>query len=377
MAGTVADCSWRRSSAEEIEDDLAALWREAARDRAISRAVMSNLVVFAGRSPAIDPETECPRRNHDVEDVVRRHPARVILLHHEPHAAAPGSADPLPAVHVGVLTFGPEDARYGVEQIVVRSVCGEAALPSIVRRLIRGDVPTSVWWREDLSDVRPLRSLVTMGRQLVYDSREWTDVRGGLAALRPIVAAPGAAFQPDLADLNWRRLAPVRQALAHVFESQTGAGQSAVDAGQSAVGAVRVRCRPDEEALAWLLAGWVDVVVGRAGPTAESKGPELRAAESKGPELRAAGSKAPGLHVDLRLDVGAGELLTASFGDDLRVRVDDRRVAVDGPLAVAPFTVPMRREAEAQAVASELRVLTADTMLRDVLAALAARLIGG
>src|SRR2546423_374179 len=75
------------------------------------------------------------------------------------------------AAHVGVLAFGPPDARYGVERIVIRSACSDAALPSIVRRLMLGDVPTSVWWTDDLSGTRPLGPLVTMGRQLLYDSR--------------------------------------------------------------------------------------------------------------------------------------------------------------------------------------------------------------
>ena len=82
---------------------------------------------------------------------------RVIVLDHErghAHASGPFAAG------VGVAMFGPDQARYGVEQIAVQSDCAEDSLPSIVRRLLRGDVPTSVWWTEDLSRVPPITAIV-------------------------------------------------------------------------------------------------------------------------------------------------------------------------------------------------------------------------
>ena len=173
MANAVADRVWRPSAPDRIDADLTALWREIARDGPVSRAVMSNLVVYC-RCPADrDIDLASPPAGIPVEGVASHHPARVILLHHDPDA--PDAQRPL-AAHVGVLIFGPPGARYGVEQIVIRSACSEAALPSIVRRLMLGDVPTTVWWTEDFSGTRPLTSLVTMGRQLVYDSRRWRDV---------------------------------------------------------------------------------------------------------------------------------------------------------------------------------------------------------
>src|SRR4051812_46286961 len=41
---------WRASTAETIDEDLATLWREVAREAPVSRAVMSNLVVFRARA---------------------------------------------------------------------------------------------------------------------------------------------------------------------------------------------------------------------------------------------------------------------------------------------------------------------------------------
>ena len=137
MANAVADRVWRPSAPDRIEADLTALWREIARDGPVSRAVMSNLVVYC-RCPADrDIDLASPPAGIPVEGVASHHPARVILLHHDPEA--PDAQLPL-AAHVGVLIFGPPGARYGVEQIVIRSACSEAALPSIVR-------PADAWRR--------------------------------------------------------------------------------------------------------------------------------------------------------------------------------------------------------------------------------------
>src|SRR6185295_5295199 len=244
MATTVGNRASRASEAGSIDADLAAVWREIARDGPVSRAIMSNLVVFCRRIAGKDVDLALPPEGVPIEDVARSHPARVILLYHDPDVPGDAASGAPIAAHVGVLTFGPPDARYGVERIVILSACGEAALPSLVRRLMLGELPTSVWWTEDLSDTRPLAPLVTMGRQLLYDSRRWRDVRRGVLALAPLLEDP---LGPDLADLNWRRLLPVRQALAHAV------GSSGTSTRQSLT-SVHVRHRRGEDALAWLLA---------------------------------------------------------------------------------------------------------------------------
>ena len=62
-----------------------------------------------------------------------------------------------------------------------------------MRRLVLGDLPTSVWWTEDLSQTPPLTELATMGRQFVYDSRQWRDVRAGIATVAGLLEHPHAA----------------------------------------------------------------------------------------------------------------------------------------------------------------------------------------
>jgi hypothetical protein len=330
---SVANRAWRPSAAGTVDDDLAALWREIARDAPVSRAVMSNLVVFCRRAVSDEVDLTAPPEGVPIDDVARHHPARVILLHHDPDATG-GRALLAPAAYVGVSTFGPPDAHYGVERIVIRSACDEAALPSIVRPLILGDVPTSVWWTDDLSGAPPLAPLVAMGRQLLYDSRQWRDVRQGVLTLARLMTLP---FGPDLADVNWRRLLPVRQALVHACKSCDRAKRPRLTS-------VHVRHRQGESALAWLFAGW----------------------------LSDAGSSPP-ITVDEDSDL-ADDVLTAVFDDGLRLRLGIHRVSVDDPLGPAPFAVAVPQESAAEAIAAELHVLTHDVSLHRALRALVERL---
>src|SRR5438874_751586 len=196
MAAALIDRLWRESSPDAVDRDLATLWRDVGREGPIARALMANLVVFRESAPDVETDLSSPLPDVPVDEVSGRHPSRVIVLRH-----SRGRADPCApvAASVGVLTFGPPQSRYGVEHIAVRSACATASLPSIVRRMTLGYVPTSVWWTDDLSEVTPLEPLVVMGRQLLYDSRRWRDVR---RAVRRLAALLGASHSLDLADLN-------------------------------------------------------------------------------------------------------------------------------------------------------------------------------
>jgi glucose-6-phosphate dehydrogenase assembly protein OpcA len=325
MAGTVAERMWRTSAPEAIEADLAALWRElASGDVRIARAVMSNLIVFRDRTAPADAEPAAIAAGLPLEDVASRHPSRMIVLE-QCHDAMPDA--PL-AAGVGIVTFGPPHARYGVEQIVVRSACPEASLLSILRRFVRGDLPTTVWWTEDLSNAPRLEPFVQIGRQLLYDSRGWRDVRRALTALWPAIAER----RIDLADLNWRRLAPLRRALIHARGPVTSEAWQRGD--------VRIACAPGEDAAAWLCAGW------------------LRSAR------REKGATSPAVEIGARREA----LLTVSI-DRLTATLTSRSVEIDGPPA-GPMVVAVPIETHADAIAAELRTLAGDTALVAALRAL-------
>jgi len=328
MAGAVAGRAWRTTTPEQVEADLAALWRDlAAGEARVARAVMSNLVVFRDRMAAAGADPETVLAGLPLDDVASRHPSRMIVLEHcrDQAAAAPFSAG------VGIVTFGPPQARYGVEQIAVRAACPDASLLSILRRFLRGDLPTTVWWTEDLSAAPPLDAFIEVGRQLLYDSRQWRDVRRGVAALAPLLTEE----RIDPADLNWRRLEPLRTALAHVR------GPLSSTAWQRA--SVRIVAAEGEEPLAWLCAGW----------------------------LRAARRDAARVEVAVRTASAGGSAdaaLSVSV-DELTATLTPRGCTVAGP--TPPLVVPAPIESRADAIAAELRSLARDTTLVSALRALA------
>jgi glucose-6-phosphate dehydrogenase assembly protein OpcA len=325
MAGAVADRVWRDSSPESIDADLAALWREIGQsDVTTARAVMSNLIVV--RAPSGDRTAlSAIAADLPLDDVAARHPSRTIVLEHcdENRPSAPF------AVAVGIVTFGPPQARYAVEQIVVRSACPEPSLLSILRRLVRGDVPTTVWWTEDLSDRPPFDPLLTVGRQLLYDSRGWGDLQRGLAAILPLVDNG----RVDLADLNWRRLAPLRRALVHAHGPVKG------DRWRDA--RIVVGHAASETAAASLIAGWL---------RGERHGDPLEITM----ERVATSDLAP------TLTVAAGGVTAA---------LTSRAVHLSSASA-PPLVVAVPQESHAEAIAAELRSLSPDRTLLSALRAL-------
>jgi glucose-6-phosphate dehydrogenase assembly protein OpcA len=325
MAGTVADRAWKMSTPESIEADLAALWRELAGGSArIARAVMSNLIVFRGRAAPPGADIASIAADLPLDDVAARHPSRMIVIEHcdDKTPGAPFAAG------VGIVTFGPPQARYGIEQIVIRSACPDASLLSILRRFVRGDLPTTVWCTDDVSAHPPPEPLLEVVRQLLYDSRRWRDVRRGAAALASIAGRRGI----DVADMNWRRLTPLRRALVDA--------RGPLDEPTWRETGIRIAYVPDEEALAWLCVGWL-----------RSEGLPNVSLESP--------ASVPGEHQPI---------LTLRAGD-LTARLTDRTVDIVSASA-SPLRVGIRVEAEADAVAAELRTLTHDASLVAALQAL-------
>jgi glucose-6-phosphate dehydrogenase assembly protein OpcA len=330
VAGTLKR-TYRLSAPDTVDADLSRLWTEAGRATPVARAQMANLVVFCEHRSAERVDFAAPLAAVPLDEVVRRHPSRVVILHHSPSGTDP--AAPV-AAGVSVVIFGDAATRYGVEEIAVRSTCAETSLPSIVRSLTRGDVPTSIWWTDDLSRTPPVDALVAMGRQLVYDSRGWRDVKQGVRALAPFTAG---AQSVHLADLNWRRLSALRRALVHAASSD----------GRFAIGDVRISHHPGEGALAWLLAGWL-----AARLTGPAKGQfPIRVEEHR--------------RGDAIIDVAIGEGAHA-----IAATMSPQRVSCTIAGGAPPFHLPARRESDAEAVVAELTALRADVCLRDALVAL-------
>ena len=330
MAGPVADRVWRDVAPDEIEPALADVRREAGSGAPLAHAVMSNLVVvrMCGADEPLDAFAAADAETIDA--VAARHPSRVIVIAHEAGCAL--TRAPL-AARVGLAIYGPPQARYVVEQVSVRSSCEASSLPSIVRRLIRGDLPTTVWCPGDLSQQPPIPAIVAEGRQLLYDSRRWRDVGAGVRAV--VEAIETSAI--DVADLNWRGLTAVRQALRHAGD------ELSLDDLRRA--RVRISHAPADAAIAWLLRGWLAARLGWRDDHQLALAPD-----------------APR---DARLVLTIGEApreTTVALSDDAV------RVAQHG---WPPYTLVVPHESIAEAVAAELRTLASDAALRETLRTLA------
>lgn len=335
MASAVDLHVWRREAAPAaIEQELAALWADLGRERPVARAMMSNLVVLK-ECPAMGAlDLTAAPAGLPLDEVAQRHPARIVLVYHV--RSAPANCPPIAAA-VSVTTFGAPAARYGIETIAVESRCAPSSLPSIVRRLTMGDLPTTLWWTDDLSDGGPEAPLASMARQLLYDSSRWRDPAAGFAAAARVLSADAA---PDLADLNWRRLAPLRSALTSIVRRRN-------DVLAGGLG-IHIAHRPGERALADLLGGWIGARL-RWQP-----GERAEIVETAGAEV---------LRLTMRDE--SGHAVEATQADE-RVVVHDWRVA-------SPIVLPVPRESAAEAVAMELATLSQDVCLRDALLAIAAR----
>jgi glucose-6-phosphate dehydrogenase assembly protein OpcA len=325
MEKSVAGRAIRAARLETIEADLMTLWQELTVEKPATRAMMSNLVVYRERPEDDIENVDDLMEGLPIVEVAGRHPSRVIVLAH----ARADSQDQSPlAAAVGVVVYGRSGATYAVEQIAVRSKCADPSLPSIVRSLVLGDLPTSVWWTDDLSRTPPLETLVTLGRQFVFDSRQWMDARAGIAAVSGLHRQVPSL---DMADLNWRRLAPMRRALFH------GTCQSEGRLLDDSALSVRIVHRPGEAMLAWLLAGWLTSCTGTLPRSA--------------------------LQVSQSHETG-DEVLSVTVGQDhrptLTATMDAHQVRVAYASAAPPLTMAVPSESYADAIAAELRALGRD-----------------
>lgn len=333
MASAVASL-WRPADPAQIEAELSTLWCEAAREGPVSRALMSNLIVVRHSDAPSPPAASYLEPDSDLVHIARLHPVRMILLNYAPDSHPPSA----PAqAETGVVMFGSGPARYGIEVIAVDALCAEASVPSIARRLTRGDVPTTLWWTTDLSRSQPSAGLIESGRQLVYDSAAWQDVPAGARAAAAVAALP---FAPDLADLNWQRLATLRAAVVQVLtgEPHTGSLQAHE---------VTLSHRPDHLAAAQLMGAWLRRGLGwQASPKVE--------AADDGDD-------------DLVVHINAGDSSITAAASRLRVEVT-------GAGGQPPFSMAVPQNNLATTMLNELRNLGHDVVLRETVSALAATL---
>jgi len=164
---------------------------------------MSNLVVVRDHLDIDGAEIAAMLAGLPVEEVVARHPSRLIVIEHEADARVPARRF---AAAVGIVVFVRRTRATVSRKSSCEAACAEASLHrSFAATSAAICRPASGGPR--MSERPPLEAFVAIGRQLVYDSRAWRDVRAAIRALAPLVAEP----RIDLADVKtgvaWRRCA--------------------------------------------------------------------------------------------------------------------------------------------------------------------------
>jgi glucose-6-phosphate dehydrogenase assembly protein OpcA len=230
---------------EAIERELGRLWQETQEepDRPrVTRACMSNLIVFTSREQAVRVEPE-------LASVVQRHPARALLL-----VADGGDQGSDIEAYVSAQCHVIDDlGQVCSEHVTVNAGAGALLrLPSVARPLLIGDLPTALWW--GTSEAPPLagdlfRALAEMADQVIYDSFDWLDaVRGVIATA---TWANSGATDQVVADIAWRRLTPWRRLISESLDPAVA--PESLDH----ITDVVVEHGPHGLPQAWLLIGWL------------------------------------------------------------------------------------------------------------------------
>ena len=163
---------------KDVERELLRLLKaqKGSREGPIQRAHMSNLVVFCPTAQsAAGVETHIP-------EIVRAHPARVLLLIGEREGEERGVRASV-RIPLGRPSSGQQSCT---EQITLRaSGDGLMHLPFAVRTLLIGDLPTNLWWASNQPPplAGPLLfELADQAQQIIYDSLGWREPAIGVAA---------------------------------------------------------------------------------------------------------------------------------------------------------------------------------------------------
>src|SRR5262249_17825060 len=134
---------------------------------------------------------------------------------------------------------------------------GVGRLPSAVRALLIGDLPTNVWWATPqpppLAGVL-LYDLAENAQQIIYDSIGWPEPARGVVAVAAWLEVFDSGQAPSswrvASDVNWRRLKFWRRLLTQALDPASAPGA------MESVTEVLVEHGPHAVIQAWELVSW-------------------------------------------------------------------------------------------------------------------------
>lgn len=243
---------WELTAADiqGIEKALTALRKQygsagaAQEGRAGTRNSVANLVVYAAS------EAEADAANATLTALAGRHPARTLLI-----LGGPGDGEEGINASVSAACNIEGGKRICYEEIRLQARgAGGAQLRSIVDPLLISDLPTYLWWTGD----PPFRddaflALAGLASRVLLDSAQFGFPDLTLPRLSRFLDTDSVAAA--VADLNWVRMAPLRELVAALFDQPRTAAmlphvtrlriERAADSGEPAT------------AQSLLLAGWL------------------------------------------------------------------------------------------------------------------------
>ncbi|HET9492078.1 MAG TPA: glucose-6-phosphate dehydrogenase assembly protein OpcA [Methylomirabilota bacterium] len=232
-----------------VEQELGRPWSspDALAGAPSARALMGNLVIVCRR------EEEKADVEEELATIVSQYPSRVLLL-----VADAGSQSAEIDASVTVYRRAGEASQPACgECVTIRAGSHAIArLPSAVRALLLGDLPTTLWWVTP--EAPPLAGelfvqLAELAGQVIYDSFAWTDPLRQLVVVANWV---GGGRQPVTSDLAWRRPKLWHRIIAQSLDPGLAPGAF------EAISAVAVEHGPHALTQAWLLAGWLGFRLG-------------------------------------------------------------------------------------------------------------------
>ncbi len=239
----------RLDSIADIEPGLTRLWAQLNQGlntdgyATIMRACMSNLIIYC------DTAQEAATINAEIARIVDAHPARVILLLDKGHSASR-------SIEANIALFYTElDDGWQVcaERIdITASASMKDRLPYVVRSLLVGDLPTTLWWASQRTPPMAgevFLDLAELSNQVIYDNVGWAEPAQGVAAMTRWVAAQQNS--QVVHNLAWRRFTDWRKLLGQVLDPQASPG--ALDNMHS----LQIAHGPHALPTVWLLVGWL------------------------------------------------------------------------------------------------------------------------
>ena len=199
---------------ETILKDLARLWvglgheeDTTATGQGVLRACAMTLVIATGERD--DPQS----LGETIADLMPQHPSRVIVLR------LSSSAEDSLESRVFAQCWKPFGRRQQIccEQVeITASPSRFADLPKLILGLTVPDLPVVLWSRGVvLGDHPEFRQLLGLPDKVIVDSAHFDDPSRGFENVRTLHQRGW-----NVADLEWTRLTPWREHVAHIFEDE-------------------------------------------------------------------------------------------------------------------------------------------------------------